>query len=139
MVSDIKTKVFSVGHGIGNMTSIKLNPTWPLKKHFSRATVSHALYCWSFIFWSTCLSSFMVFLPFSIFLKWRVERKVLHSDEGISLWKFFFIFYFFFFYYLDSLSIDLGPRPKRTAALLCWNVSTCSQNTEENGQHQSFL
>lgn len=36
MVSDIKTKVFSVGHGIGNMTSIKLNPTWPLKNIFRK-------------------------------------------------------------------------------------------------------
>lgn len=33
------------------------------------------------------------FWPFSIFEeKWRVGRKVLHSDEGNSLWKFFFFF-----------------------------------------------
>lgn len=79
--------------------------------HFSRAATSHALYC-CFIFWSTCLSSFTVFLPFPIFLKWRMERKVLHSDEGNSLWKDFFLnFFFSFFLFLDSLSIDLGPRP----------------------------
>lgn len=40
-----------------------------------------------------------------------MERKVLHSDEGNSLWKDFFFTFFFFFLFLDSLSIDLGPRP----------------------------
>lgn len=39
-----------------------------------------------------------------------MERKVLHSDEGNSLWKFFFLFCYYCYYYLDLLPIDLGPR-----------------------------
>lgn len=49
----------------------------------------------------------MIFLPFPIFLKGRVERKVLHCDEGIPFGR------FFFFNYLDLLPADLGPRPGR--------------------------
>lgn len=34
------------------------------------------------------------FLPFFIFEeKWRAGRKILHSDESNSLWKFFFFFF----------------------------------------------
>lgn len=40
-------------------------------------------------------------------------------------------------FFLDSLSIDLGPRP--SGQHYYYSVEMCSQNTEENGQHQSFL
>lgn len=107
-ISDIKTerKVFSVGHGIGNMTSIHQNLTRLLKtSHFSRAVIKNIFCCFFLLFFLVNLPiKFSGFLD--IFLKWRVERKVLHSDEGHSLWK-----VFFFFFFLDSLPFDLGPRP----------------------------
>lgn len=76
----------------------------------------------------------MIFLPVPIFLKGRVERKVLHCDEGIPFGR-------FFFNYLDLLPADLGPRPGRQHfyIYIYMYAEMCSQNTQENDQHQSFL
>lgn len=61
-----------------------------IEKYFSQAAVSHALYCWSFIFWSTCLSSFMVFLPFSIFLNEEWKERYCILTRVFPFGSFFF-------------------------------------------------
>lgn len=98
----------------------------------------------SLFFWSTCLSSLVVFLhfPFDGTEEWKKTYCIL-TRVNFPLEVFFFFFFFkdvflllIFICYLDSLSFDLASRPERQRH---YYVEMCSQNTEENDQHQSFL
>lgn len=58
------------------------------------------------------------FLPFSIVTNEEWKGKVLHCNEGNSLWKAFFFFLFLkclhiFLYIFGSVSAALGPQPDR--------------------------
>lgn len=113
--------MFLVGHGIGNMTSIKLNLTRLSKMSlFSRAT----LYRWSFIFLVNSPIKFYGFschFPFFWNEEWKERYCIL--TRVIPFGRMFFFFFLFFLGFVVHRPRTPRPRGQRYYYMLkCVNV-----------------
>lgn len=93
----------------------------------------HFSYCWIIFifiyflfilfFWSTCLSSFLVFLPFFWNEEWKERYCIL--TRVIPFGRIFFFFFLHFFSFFGLGFVVLRPRTPRPSGQRYYNVEMC--------------